>query len=102
MYPSRIRDLAVSGVPPHLLVLVGPARDGGVRDAVLGHHAANDQLVCPQALQRLVKLGSLERVGMLLDDDRGIADGGTHALVQFHAFRFRLEERRRAIGDVLD
>ena len=86
----------------HLGVVVRPPRDGGVRDAVLSHHAAEQQFVGAQVLQGLVEGGGLEGVGVLLDDHRRTNGGGADSRMQLHALSARVEERRSALGDVLD
>lgn len=71
-------------------------------DAVVGHHAAQQQFVHTQWLENIGQRRVEKAVGVGFDDDGRGRGGGEDAWVDGGALGVGIEEGRRAGGDVLD
>lgn len=86
-------------------VFVSRPGDGGVGDAVLGHHAADEDFRDAPLPEELIKVCLEKAVGEFLDDDGSVGCGGEDVPVDGGAFGAFIEERggaHRRVGDVLD
>jgi len=84
------------------LVFFGALREGGMGDAVLGHHAADQQFLDPEPGEYLFQRGAVEAVGVFLDHHRGIRCGGEDLGVDAGAGCPGVEEGGDALGGVGD